>query len=297
MRTSVSFQYYKGDIKKISPVGSVTLYEFLEGVKNPKPRVKEKLYRIKEAHESGNELLKADLKKTLPCFTPAVHVKEKRSYDSIGMFTGLMPFDFDKLSKDEAVGMKYWLWDECPQMIACWLSSSGHGVRGFIQIPVVENVSQYKDYFRGFMQAGYEKYPGFDKAPQNCVLPLFYSHDPDIMIRQTWDVWDYAVKEPEKVPLPVEMQKPFDYRYSDSIVKSRIKEMIDKITDNGHPQLRAAAYLLGGYVGNGQINKFEAEAFIVGLIEQNSYLSKKPSTYIRTAKEMIDKGYLEPLNI
>jgi hypothetical protein len=76
-----------------------------------------------------------------------------------------------------------------------------------------------------------------------------------------------------------------------------VKKSISKITDNGHPQLRAIAYALGGYVGGGYIDYGSAVRVINDLIESNNYLSEKPKVYQRTAKEMIDKGQSQPLNL
>ena len=74
-----------------------------------------------------------------------------------------------------------------------------------------------------------------------------------------------------------------------------IQRHIDQICDNGHPQLRKAAYSLGGYVGAGYIDLNRAIDFINDAITHNAYLTQKALTYKKTAKTMINKGLLTPL--
>ena len=70
---------------------------------------------------------------------------------------------------------------------------------------------------------------------------------------------------------------------------------LNKITDAGHPILRATSYALGGYCGAGYIQKDYAIQMIEKMIRSNSYLSKKPDVYIKTAITMINKGEAQPL--
>ena len=73
------------------------------------------------------------------------------------------------------------------------------------------------------------------------------------------------------------------------------KTALDKITDNGHPQLRAAAYALGGHVGAGYLSLNEAENFIHSLIASHSYLSKDVKGYSKTASTMLMQGQGSPI--
>jgi hypothetical protein len=78
-----------------------------------------------------------------------------------------------------------------------------------------------------------------------------------------------------------------------------LKNKIDAIYDNGHPQLRAVCFALGGYVANGYISEMEAMDYAEDMIRHNAYLgiAKKVNTYIRTSVTMIRKGQTQPLSL
>ena len=78
-------------------------------------------------------------------------------------------------------------------------------------------------------------------------------------------------------------------------IEAIIRSAINKITDNGHPQLRGAAYALGGYISAGYISNDYAQSMIERLIDSNAYLVQKAPVYKKTAKEMLIKGQAQPL--
>jgi hypothetical protein len=287
----IRFQYYSANIKDSSPLGFVTLDEFFMAIQNPKPHIRETFNKIRQAELDGNGTLKAELKAKLYSFTPAVIIESNRKYENIKSFTGLMPLDFDHLDPQMAVELKYELKNSFPFIIATWLSASKCGVRALVNIPICSNVEEYKAYFNGIQHlSDIGKIINFDTAPKNAVLPLFLSHDPDILFGDCHSIWEtkYHLKQ-----LPKIVQ--YKYDANPTKVHQLVKKSIDKITSNGHPQLRAAAFALGGYVGAGYIGQEEASSYICNLIESNAYLSQKPEVYKKTADEMISKGSTKPL--
>lgn len=282
------FNYYQSDIHNSRPLGTVNLSQFFQAIKNPKPHIREIFQKIKQADKDGNNELKAQLKTSLYSFTPCVLINDRRCYADIKEFTGLMMLDFDKI--DNAQEFKEFLFNTYPFVIAAWLSASGRGVRALVNIPIVKSIEEFKSYFHGIRHYEMDQYNGFDIAPQNCVLPLFLSYDPDIYYGDTSEVWDQKYNPPIPPPIPhiVSEENP-------SRVEKIIKSAIDKIHDNGHPQLRAASFVLGGYVGSGAIDQSHAVELINSLIHSNSYLSIKPEVYKRTAKTMIEKGIEKPV--
>lgn len=262
----------------------LSIGQFIQSIRQPKPHI----VKIFEELRSADEQRKAELKTKLFSFTPAVIVTEKRAYKYIDSFTGLLPLDFDKI--DNSLEFKQYLFDEYKFIVACWLSSSKRGVRALVRIPVVNTVDEFKLFFSGLAFYYMDAYNGFDHATQNPVLPMFQSYDPEILYRENAETWDriYIKPEPQK-------REQFKSSQSAEIIVKKITKAVDKISGNGHPQLRAAAYTLGGYVGSGAISYQEAENLMIYLIHSNEYLSIKPSVYIRTAKEMINKGTLQPL--
>jgi hypothetical protein len=287
----ITFNYYDADIKSSLPLGNVTLEYFINAIRNPKIDIKHIFERIRIAEEVGDMATKQALKSKLYSFTPCVYVQGARKYENIKHWTGLLVLDFDHLEVDYAVEFKSYLFDEYKFVIAAWLSASRHGVRALVKIPQAKSVEEFKQYFAA-IERHLNCYNGFDKAPKNCILPLFFSYDAEILHRDNAQTWDEKYIEP--IPPPV---KQYIINDKTSAVERIIAKKINIIVDSGHPQLRAAAYLLGGYVGGGHIDHSDAVSIIHNLIESNAYLSQKASIYKKTAVQMIDKGVNQPTYI
>lgn len=285
----ITFNYYESDIKKSKPLGDVTLERFLSTIKFPKKNTKEIFENIRAAEEAGDMKRKGELKTKLYSFTPCIYIKGRRQYADIISFTGLMVLDFDHLDAEYAKRWKVALFNEYKCIIAAWLSASQHGIRALVKIPVVHNVAEFKQLFHG-IQLELEKYKGWDPAPQNCVLPCFLSYDSEMLQRENATEWIGRYIPPE----PPSVQQYIIQDHSNSVERI-IKSAIDRIVDNGHPQLRAAAYVLGGYVGGGNIDEAHAIQIIEQMIDGNAYLSQKAKVYKGTARQMISKGRNQPL--
>lgn len=289
---SITFNYYGADVRTSTPLGIVTLDSFLRTIENPKPAVKDILNRIRTTTDMT---VKDELKRRLYYFTPAVGPMSVRRYEAIQSFTGLAVLDFDKVLNPEITRTS--LFVNYPQIVASWLSASRKGVRALLRIPVVSSVDEYKAYFKGFAKylETNDHYDGFDMAPQNPVLPLFISDDPGIMIRTAPKIWTTTYTEPKPFIRPVMRikQASDDSRHVFNI----IRKCIEHVNSNGHPQLRAAAFALGGYVAAGHVSESEAVEMITKLIERNAYLGQrhKVNGYIKTAKTMIKEGQSKPL--
>lgn len=287
----IYFPYYAADIKKSKPLGIVTLHQFYRAISSPKRSIQDIYERISRAEMEGDMGLKATLKTKLFSFTPAVTIKGRRRYADITSFTGLLPLDFDHLpSRNYAQQFKYYLFESYSFLHAVWLSASGLGVRALASIPSATDIDDFKSYFNALERLEMGQYVGFDRATQNPVLPLFLSYDSAILTRDTPSTWTDQYTPIASPPL-------IQYKYDDNApkVEKIISRLIHRIVDNGHPQLRAAAFSLGGYVGAGHLSQSDANVMIERLIHSNAYLSQKPSVYVRTAKEMIAKGIQSPL--
>lgn len=286
-------QYYSADIKAVRPLGTLTLLRLLQSIQKPSERVQATMMRIRTTTDSAE---KSELKKQLYAFTPAVMVRDRRCYSEITSFTRLMPIDYDGLDPQDAVQLKHYLFHSCTSIVAAWLSPSGRGVRALVLIDKVATVDQYKALFNGFARSEFGGFVGFDSSCQNSVLPMFLSYDPDIIVADPLDVVSWTTRY---VAPPPQIQNAYKV---ESIKTGSIERIIagkvNAITTNGHPQLRAAAFTLGGYVGSGLIDYNNALSLINRLIESNQYLSTKHRTadvYKKTAKQMIDKGILSPI--
>lgn len=287
---TIKFNYYPAKITDSHPLGDISLETFLGKLKYPSKHIVETFEKIKQAANNGNEKLKNELKTRLYSFTPCVYVNGSRKYENIQHFCGLMALDFDKLPSEEyANEWKKALFEEYKCVIATWLSPSRLGVRALVKIPVVHSVGEFKEHFHA-IQNELKKYNGWDRAPQNCILPMFLSYDYNLLSRENPTTWTGKYREPEPPPV-----KQYIITDKFSQVERIMKSAIDKIISNGHPQLRSAARSLGGYVGGGYIDVATATQMIFKMIDGNAYLSQKASVYKRTANTMIKEGQKNPL--
>jgi hypothetical protein len=293
----ILFQYYEADIKATKPLGFVSLEYWINSMRNPKPKFKEIFDKIHLASLNQNKAEKDILKRSLYFFTPSAIVKTKRCYADIDTFTGLLTVDFDGLEPDYANEFKTALFNEYKFIICAWLSASHKGVRALIKIPIAKNVDDFKLYFNAIEQE-LGIYNGFDIAPKNCVLPMFMSYDTDILHRTDFTTYTKKYKPIEPTPITqyFVIQDP-------TKIEKIIQSGINKINANGHPQLRALAFALGGYIASGYINENNAISLIGKCIDSNKYLAretkglKMSDVYKKTAKEMIIKGQTKPLAI
>jgi hypothetical protein len=288
------FQYYPNDINSSHPAGWVTIDQFIKANINPKPGVIKLFDAIQKAGEDGNKEEKARLKEHLYSFTPCVNVSVSRKYSDIINFTGLLVLDFDKI--DNAEDFKEYLFNEYRFIYICWISPSKKGVKALVQIPIVTTVDEFKSYYYGIAEE-MEQYAGFDPSGQNCVLPLFQSMDREMLVNPFPFQWmDKGFKMNN-----FETSKPIPITYTgekrESTILKIINTGINKIVDNGHPQLRSVCLAIGGYIANGYIDYSTALSEICNCIDINSYLKKGIRGYKKTAKEMVDFGMTKPLSL
>jgi hypothetical protein len=293
----ILFQYYEADIKATKPLGFVSLEYWINSMRNPKPKFKQIFDKIHLASLNQNKAEKDILKRSLYFFTPSAIVKSKRCYADIDTFTGLLTVDFDGLDPEYANEFKTALFNEYKFIICAWLSASHKGVRALIKIPIAKNVDDFKLYFNAIEQE-LGIYNGFDIAPKNCVLPMFMSYDTDILHRNDFTTYTKKYKPIEPTPIT-----QYFVIHDPTTIEKIIQYGVNKIQSNGHPQLRAISFALGGYVASGYIDQYTATQLINNCIDSNDYLSRQTNglkmsdVYKKTAKEMIIKGQTKPLAI
>lgn len=284
--------YYIGGVYETIPKGTIDLWDFIVNIAIPSSAQITQVDEIQRASKAGNEELKQKLKTKLPFYTPAINCTQRR-YANITHFTGLMPVDFDKLDPQDAIDLRSELMTY-PFVMAAWRSASGRGVRGLVHVPICKNEIEYKARFKALAEV-LSIYDGWDNAPQNAVLPLFYSYDRDMMTNEHFTTFTdiYTYKEPPRK----EKIKIYSNNDDEAHVINIIKSNISKITTTGHFILRSASYAMGGYVGMNYISQEKAIDIMDKLIDGNAYLSQKPSVYKKTARDMIIKGQEQPLSL
>jgi len=288
---NIEFQYYPARVESKKPLGTVTLFEMLKANKEPNYNIKEVFRRIAEAEKNGDLKEKAKLKQeNLYYFTPCVYSNGLgRKYTDIVFFTGLMVLDFDHI--ENATEFKYFLFNKYECIIAAIISPSKKGVKFLVRIPdEIYTTDEFKAYFYG-MACELQNYKGFDGTGQNCILPLFLSYDPDLLFRENPTIWTKKGKKIDEFKVSEVAAVKIDATDHDkATVQKIIMSAVNKIVSEGHPQIRAAAVTLGGYVATGYIDQIEAENFINSLIANNSYLRKGVAGYQKTAKSAIQLG-------
>jgi hypothetical protein len=288
------FQYYKGNIKESLPIGWVTIEQFIQANKHPKQSSIELFESIAEAEKEGNLKLKASLKEKLFSFTPCVQLNGNRRYSNIVNFTGLLVLDFDHI--ENAPDFKEYLFNEYDYIYLCWLSPSKRGVKALVKIPKVQDVDSFKAYYFG-ISAEMQQYNGFDGSGQNCVLPLFQSNDTEMLVRDYPKLFTVRGFKKDNFITSKATVTPNLEGKKEQLILKIINTGIDKITDNGHPQLRSICIAVGGYVANNYIDLNNAIDIIFNRIECNRYLQKGIEGYKRTAKWAVNIGTSKPLSI
>lgn len=288
---NIFFNYYEADIEKSNPLGVVSLDYVVNAIRKPKKDIQHIFEQIQEAERVKDMAKKGELKTKLYSFTPCIFIKYgTRKYKRIDSFTGLLVLDFDHMESPEyAKEFKEYLFKNYDFIMCIWLSASKHGVRAIVKIPICTSVDEFKHYFAG-IQDKFKEYKGFDSAPKNCILPMFISYDPEILVRENSSTWTKKI-------LPIEKPIIKQYIINDKTnsIEKIILNNINQITVTGHVKLRATAYLLGGYITAGYIDYNYSIQMINNMIDSNAYLSQKASVYKKTAKQMIDKGMHSPI--
>lgn len=291
------FDIYDADIKKTSSLGKVHLSSIKKQILNPDPVTKDTFTRIEIAEIMKEWEIKAQLKSKLKFITPCAQTDGvRRSYAHVTGFTGLVHLDFDHI-KEDAPTFRDAIFEYFPFVVGAWLSASRKGVKVLVRIPEVNSVPEFKEYYWGIHHIVCN-YIGYDPAPQNAVLPLFLSHDPDARFREYPAVWDHKGTNPHHGEWEPIKRSSIDFdSFTQFDIIARTVGKIDRIEDNGHPQLRAAVYTLGGFVGAGYVDPNDAENAVVEAIERNDYLSKGTDGYIKTARQMLEAGSKAPLEL
>lgn len=164
-----------------------------------------------------------------------------------------------------------------------------------MRIGIAESIEEYQDYYRA-IDNFFKDFIGFYPTPKNAVLIMFYTYDKKILIKNDATVWKEKRKADPKPPPPV----PASINVLENVdlntkrVYGYVAAIIDGIVDNGHPQLRTAAKLLGGFSSFYNLSLSDVEHWIHSKIDFHPYLRKGISGYKKTASEFIINGALEP---
>ena len=291
----IKFPYYPSNVYETTPLGNVTLRQFIKGCSNPRPEIITLFEQIIAASEAGDLVLKNELKKKLYYFNPCVTTNGLgRSYTNITSFTGLVQIDFDGIEHAEEFRDAFF--KKVKSCVVAMVSPSGLGMKALLRIPVVETPDAYKEYFCGL---GYylSSYQGYDSAPFNPLLPLYLCYDPDLKYREDAVISEIRGRKIDAFGTSGEDFKPNEEISTEMITdrKRMITASVNKISDNAHPKIVSLSTYVGGLIGGGYFGEEEIYAFMCDLIEENEYMQKDVKGYKKTCLTMLRKGQSSPV--
>ena len=302
-QSKINFQWYDGNIKHAIPKGFLTVEDFIKAHRYPSKKLVSIFEQINKAEIEGNKKLKAGLKQeNLFYFTPSAIFNGRRQYENIDMFTGLAQLDFDKVT--DSVSLKQYLFETYKEIICCYLSPSGRGVKALIRIKKAENIHEYRKLYAGLAEE-FSEIDGFDSAPKNAALPLFLSIDEDILDRDDFTIWTKEGKVMKQSDYKNLNLEPPDIKFSDDGYKSKgyyeritidiFKKKLSEIIDSdGHPRLRSACLIFGSRIGAGYLDIQTGRAIAEFEVKSHQYFQKDIKNYLKTVEWALKQGALNP---
>lgn len=285
----MKFQWYQNGIKTVKPSGFISLEQFVQDVINPKPNM---ILAFELIQNAKNKAEKDQLKKEKLFFTtPSVIVNPIRNYNSIQEFLPFAVLEYDNIEYAEE--LRDYIFEKKPECIFAFTSPSKTGAKFIFNIEKPKDLKDYKQLYYG-LAYDLDKFKGLDLSNRNAVLPLFNSYDKDAKFRfdapastqRGYCETDFI--PPKITEKPLEQPKEKDQKECIRLCNN----VFDKITDNGHPQCLKASFTLGGLAAFYSV--IDMWFYIEQAINRNSYMSKDTKGYLRTAKEMFNKGLQSP---
>lgn len=294
--SNIKFQWYDKGIFNNRPKGLISLNQFYESIKNPKPKLKKAFKGIEKAGKAGDLKLKDFIKQEELFFvTPSITVKEFRRYEDIVSYNPFLVAEYDKILCPEL--MRDYIFEKFDSCIMAFCSPSKTGAKFIFRIPVVNSIKEYKEYFWGLAFI-LDKFTGFDTANQNCSLPLFCSWDEDAKYREDASEWLVRGYKEDAFDFSKVKTEASEVE-ADSEMKKKLVDFISNavrsINDNAHPQIRSFALTWGGFTAYYGLDIKKSFEFLRELVINNEYMSKNTNGYLKTVEQFFNKGLDAPI--
>lgn len=296
---SIEFPYFPSRVDSVTPLGIVSLSTFLNSHKKPKKDLVAVFNSIEQATKAGDNKEKARLKQSkLYYFTPTVLLK-RRCYEGIIGFNPLMVVEYDHV-EDKAEWLKKAIFNRFKSCICAYTSPSRDGVKFLFRTPEIKSVDEYKEYYCGL--AFYlSKIKGFDPININCTQPLFISYDYDMLIRPPEEVEEWTIRgyrEDTFIEGKGEIRDDFEPTDEE---RGKIFKIVDRVFEKieeeqtAHRHVRGISLSIGGYVSAGYLSYDEGIEYLTEKIETSEYCRKGTSGYLKTMRDMLNKGLSSPI--
>lgn len=168
--------YFKGSIKNTKPTKSISIGEFLNGIKHG-----EWQNQINQIRDCEDEDESKALKNAILPYITITGVYKERNTKGLETHSGLWAVDIDKIpDQKELSNLKARLIED-PHTFAVFVSASGKGLCVLVRIS--EDVNNQKDHERWIQKYYYDNFSiGVDKNALGVSRARYVSHDPNIFI-------------------------------------------------------------------------------------------------------------------
>lgn len=167
----------------------------------------------KEYSEKIKQLRRADIdkyqkiKSSLPAFTVSATFNISRKADNIKQHNGIIHLDYDHIENPNIVREKL---KKLPFIYSCFISPSGKGLKVFVKTNATINT--HLDYFKAISEEcdtfiGLKSDPSVKDISRLC----FVSHDPNLFLNRTSDVYVLREKILPKKSLETDLNKIYKY--------------------------------------------------------------------------------------
>ncbi len=226
-----------------------------------------RIHKIREGDKNEKQNLPA------VCFS-GVFKDGKRQDDLLEYHSGLIVLDFDHVDVDRAKNAlaadKY--------IMSCWESPSGDGVKALVEIT---NTERHRDHYRSLKKYFDEQYGlELDSTGENESRACFESHDPDIVIKSTYEKYGGMLSSQSQAQEVRTTGSKTDF------MKVNIAAMMLNKAKDGekHNMLMKASTLMGGFIASGIVE----EAVAIWVLERE--IQKHELDNFEQAQKSIREG-------
>jgi len=211
-------------------------------------------------------------------------VFSKATDDGIEDHSNLIVIDLDHVDVDKTKSVL----GVDPYVFACWVSPSGDGIKALIRIAYPE---RHRDHFRALSSYIQNQYGlEIDASGINVSRACFESHDPNIIIKESYDTFTGLLSEKADSQNITQSTGP----YTDYIKLNLAVRMIRQAVDGQkHNTLLRAAVLCGGFIAAERMEEDEVKRVLLREIERKDIDSIDHA--VKTILDGIEEGKKLPI--
>ncbi|MCP4393208.1 MAG: hypothetical protein GY804_02920 [Alphaproteobacteria bacterium] len=274
-----------------NPEHKITLFKFLEAVKNGKWR--EEIQYMRKLNTEHGKKACDEPKKLLPAVSFSGTFSGRRVSDELDIHSGLVQIDIDDC-EDIAATRKHFETD--PHIAFVFLSPRGTGIKAGLKIPRDKDV-QKAIHEQARKHFGYINNEQWDSKVKDPARICFVSYDENLYINENAEEFKYIV--PKSIPKKNVGKLPWiedDMRrkWSNELFDTAFKMILDSGEGNLHDARLKAGTLLGGGVAHGLFFKDEALCEMERVVSTHTNIPRQAMKDVSDGIEYGMKNPLEP---